>query len=224
LDDFRLKELWKVILGDLKANQPMETQIQSWICYRRIAAGLSKGQQMQLANELFPQLLQKKSGKIEIRNKSELYQYQERIRTLAALEFLDVSFKVRLGNLILERMRKDFPTSAELWALARLGARHLLYGSIGHVIPPESITQWVEAILKMDGVESEQKMFVLGQLGRKTDQRELNLPESLLDRILHHFTDRDLISSLLFEQESLSQSQQEKIYGDSLPLGISIEK
>ncbi len=60
LDDFRMKEFWKVILSDHKDPFAKEVAIHKWICYRRVAAGLSRGQQIQLASELLSSLGEKK--------------------------------------------------------------------------------------------------------------------------------------------------------------------
>lgn len=218
LDDFRVKNLWKIILGDLKEIRD-ESRVQSWICYRRIAAGLNKGQQTQLANEMW----QPKQEKKELKNKNEFYQYQEKIRTLASFELLDENFKIKLGNYLLQRMKKGSPVSAELWSLARLGARQLLYGTLGSVLSPEIASGWVDQIFEIEGVDQEQKLFVLGQLGRKTAHREVNLSDQTLEKILQHFNHSEETKQLLFNQEVLTRVQQEKIYGDSLPLGISIE-
>ena len=56
LDDFKIKELWKIILSDFKSPLPLEVEIQLWICYRRIAGGLNKGQQMQLTSDMMTSL------------------------------------------------------------------------------------------------------------------------------------------------------------------------
>lgn len=218
LDDFRLKELWKIILGDLKAIRSIEAQIQSWICFRRIAAGLNKGQQIQLANELWSF----KQEKRDIKDKNEFYQYQEKIRTLASFERLEENFKVKLGNSILARMKKGSPTPAEFWALARLGSRQLFYGNIGAVVSPEIAADWIHQILAMKEADEEQKLFVLGQLAKKTDHREINLPDQVLEKISAYFNHSAEIKALLFEHKNLTKMQQEKIYGDSLPLGISL--
>ena len=42
LDDHRIKELWRVILGELPSQRAQECLIQMSICYRRIAGGLNK--------------------------------------------------------------------------------------------------------------------------------------------------------------------------------------
>jgi molecular chaperone DnaK (HSP70) len=218
LDDFRLKELWKIILSELKQPKTTECHIQQWICYRRIAGGLNKGQQMQIASEIIPTLFDKKSNKIEIKGRGELYAYSEKIRALAAFERLDLSLKQRLAEAILMRIQKKSAILCDYWALGRIGARHLAYGSVGQVIPKEICTVWVEQLLQAD--ISEGLLFALGQLMRKTDQRELNMSDSLIAKVKA----RDKCFEDLSEQpRPLTISEQEFVLGDRLPAGLTLE-
>lgn len=227
LDDFRLKELWKIILADSKSNRSPDCLLQSWICYRRVAGGLNKGQQMQLSNDLLTSIYSKKSGKIEIKNKNELYLYHEKIRSLAAMEFLDMSIKEKLGCALLARIESRCYSSADLWALGRIGARHLVYGSLAHVIPREVCSRWVKALLEKTDVPPEALSFLIGQLARKTKLRELNLPDELLQQSLRRFESTgylERLKTLLFEDGDLTKEEQGHIFGDNLPLGLSLSQ
>ncbi|MBA3721297.1 MAG: Hsp70 family protein [Parachlamydiaceae bacterium] len=222
LDDFRIKELWKIILSELKQVKTQECQIQQWICFRRIAGGLNKGQQMQIASEIVSTLFSSKSGRIEIKNKSELYSYSEKIRALASFERLDIPMKIRLGEAILARILRKEGASCDYWALGRIGARHLAYGSIGQVIPRDVCMKWVEKILQAEGLDQDLTLFVLGQLSRKTEHRELNLTDDLISKVV----DKDIqgeIKNIIFDTRPLTQNEQEKIFGDRLPAGLLIE-
>ena len=126
LDDFRLKEVWKLILEDLSKKN---LDLQKWICYRRIAGGLSKGQQTRLAQELLESKVPRK-----FKTKEESYLYSEKVRTLASLEWLDVTQKIALGNAALARILAGEATSADYFAVGRLGARKLLYAAFTQVI------------------------------------------------------------------------------------------
>lgn len=221
LDDFRIKELWKIILQDLKNAVSSDVQIQKWICYRRLSGGFNKGQQVQLASEIMAQLFDKRTGKIVIKSKSEEYTYSEKIRALASFERIELPLKIRLGEAILERIMKNEAISADLWALARIGARHLVYGSIGQVVPKDICSKWVERLLERKGDNTDLK-FIFSQLARKTDHRELNLPDSLLNRIINQDPTGEL-RSLILEERSLTQSEQEQILGDRLPAGLILE-
>jgi len=224
LDDFRIKELWKIALSDLKNPASPECQIQQWICFRRIAAGLSKGQQSQIASEVLPLIIDKQTGKIGSKKKGKLYLYAEQIRLLASFERLDLPIKTRLGHALLDEVVKESPEGYECWALGRVGARHLLHGSVGQIIPKEVCSLWIESILsrsyRPDLLESIQ--FLLGQLSRKTGQRELNIPESLVLKILDCYPDPHL-TRLLTEAHALTKEEQEEVYGDKLPAGLILE-
>jgi molecular chaperone DnaK (HSP70) len=225
LDDFRIKELWKVILSDFKTALPLEVQIQMWICYRRIAGGLSKGQQMQLANDLVTSILDKK-GEVELKGKSELYPYSEKIRAFAAFELIDTSLKTKIGKALVARLCKANAENAEFWALGRLGARHLIYGSLAHVIPRDLIEAWIRQLLHLPLAKDERSAFLLGQLARKTEHRELNLSSECAQSILEYFAQTPYyarLSELLLKENILSQKEQEIAFGEGLPAGLLLE-
>ncbi len=224
LDDFRLKELWKIILADLKSLKNPESLIQLWICFRRIAGGLSKGQQVQIASELVPLVLDKKTNKIDIKRKSDLYIYSEKIRALAALERLDIPLKIRLGEALVDRLLKQEVSGYDYWSLGRIGARHLLYGSAGQVIPKETCAKWIEQLLKHQPTPEnrEPMLFMLGQLARKTDHRELNLSEELIQKILKIYPEEHLKRWVL-EERPLTAQEQEQVFGEQLPAGLVLE-
>lgn len=225
LDDFKIKELWKVILGNIKSAKNPELQIQQWICYRRIAGGLNKGQQTQIFSEIWPMIIDKRTGKIEVRNKSEVYAYSEKIRVLGALELLDIATKTKLGTAILERVISRIACEADFWALGRIGARHLLYGSAVNVIPKQLCEQWILSLLDKCEV-NDQLSNVISQLIRKTDESGLNISQSVIDRVLIKFQDhaqRDYLQTIAKTVSKLSQEEQELSFGDQLPLGLSFE-
>ena len=225
LDDFRLKELWKIALSDMKAIKDVECFIQMCICFRRVAGGLNKGQQIQLASELIGSILDKKTGKVEVKRKADVYVYSEKLRALASLERLEVGYKTRLGDALVERLLHLSQAGYDYWALGRIGARHLVYGSAGQVIPKETCSKWIEKLLKLPCQDEnrESLIFVFQQLARKTHQRELNLSEELIQKILQKYPDAGLEKWLL-EEHVVSSDEQEQIFGDQLPAGIFLDE
>jgi DNA-K related protein/Hsp70 protein len=226
LDDFRAKDLWKIILSDSKTIKSQELQIQLWICIRRIAAGLVKGQQIQIANEIIPSLINKKSNKIEVKSKSDIYQYSEKIRVLASLELLDLPIKIKLGEAILERMRLGEAIIADFWALGRIGARELVYGSLHNIIPKNVCIKWIEVLLEAKKYDLEKLVFTIGQLARKSAHREINVPQAIIEKILEKFSNDVNLSRLknLLSGENLSQNEKDQVFGDHLPSGLSLSK
>ena len=222
-DDHRVKEIWKLILADQKNVKSQEVQIQNWICYRRIAGGLNKGQQNQIAVEIIQSIMPKKNAKIEIKGKAEIYPYSEKIRTLGAMEWLDVSLKMRVGEALIERIEAGQAIDAEFWALARTGARHLLYGSPAAVVPKETIVKWIERLIP---IQDERVPFVISQLGRKTDQRELNIPQDVVQRVIAHYAGnpaQDRLREFLTSEINMTSLERDQIFGEHLPLGLSID-
>lgn len=226
LDDYRIKELWKLILSDFKTALSPELQVQLWICYRRVAGGLNKGQQMQAASDLIATLFSKRSGKIETGNKAELYAYSEKIRALASMELLEMSTKVKVGHALTMRIRSGNAASVDYWSLGRIGARHLLYGSLVNVVPKEVCEEWIEQILDVPCKEEGRLVFLLEQLARKTEHRELNLSTKLIDKILAKFegtVHSQRLKDLLLHESRLTQREQEDIFGEQLPAGLILE-
>jgi hypothetical protein len=223
LDDFRVKELWKIMLADLKVAHPQEIELQKWICCRRIAGGLNRGLQSQVAAVLWPQLIEK--GKISFNGKAESYQYMEKLRTAAALELIDIAMKVKLGNAIIARAAKHVLLPAELWALGRLGARHLFHGGADNVVPRDTACGWLDQLLACHG-RSDAWLFAVGQIARKTDHREINLPQAFIDKLLTVIEESEgaaSIKSLLTGAAPLTQNEQNMVFGEQLPAGLMLQ-
>jgi len=225
MDDFRLKELWKVILSDFNAALSPEVQIQRWICYRRIAGGLNKGQQTQIANDLVGMILSKKTAQIEIKSKSDLHAYAEKVRAFGSLELIDTSLKIRVGNALVSRITRGDAISADYWALGRLGARHLLYGSLVNVIPAGICEHWIGLLLEMSNDKREFMLSLLGQLARKTEYRDINLSSACIEAILSKLslTSDEPLHELLTEEIRLTRQEQEQAFGDTLPSGLLLQ-
>lgn len=215
LDDFRIKELWKIILADAKHKKSQELLIQQWICFRRAAGGLNKGQQQQLANELLQNFLPAKNAKFVLKSKVEEYIYSEKLRTLASFELLEIPLKMKLGRFIIARLLKEDALPVDFWALGRLGTRHLLYGSLQNVIPVEECKEWIEALLKLS--PSEKVARVLALLAKKSDHRELNISSQLFDQIVEKYRE---LENFLKNSQMLSIQEQESLFGEELPAGL----
>ncbi len=219
LDDYRIERIWKLLLVDLKASSDQETNIQRLICLRRIAGGFNKGQQTQLASTLVM------SNK-DLKRAADIYLYSEQVRTLAAFERLDHKSKQRLAEQLVQRITSKQAIEAEYWALGRLGARELLFGSLAHVMPSSTCKDWVERLLNARDVKLEWLVFPLTQMVRRTEHPEVNLPEFLLQSTLERFEGSPLaerVGRLLAKSALLDRAQQEAMFGESLPAGLQVE-
>ncbi len=224
LDDFRMKDLWKILLGESR-NKKEEVQIQKWICYRRIAAGLNKGQQTQLVQELLAVLFNKKGELMQ--EKLSAYLYTELLRAFASFEQLDIALKEKLGEALLQRIEKKAALPVEFWALARLGARHLWHGTVAHVVPKETCAKWINRLLAISSLEEEQLSFLIAQLARKTEHREINLPAAVIKQVLERIAalpDSEYLSQILQHHVQFSQKENEAVFGEELPTGLSLHE
>jgi hypothetical protein len=213
LDDFRIKDLWKVILGDSKGAKDKAAQIQRLICYRRIAGGLSKGQQMQLA------------ASISFNHRDNAHAHAEKVRALASFELLNSAQKVKLAEELLEKILKSKAAPCDHWAVARIGARHLLYGSIGDIVPKEICTEWLEKLMACSSVDPNQLAFLAAHLARKTDERQIDLPYTLIEKIEKHFVSlpqKNRLHELLNREAALTKDEQSTLFGESLPSGLEL--
>jgi len=214
LDDHRIKALWKILLA--KGQKSSDVLVQQWIAYRRIAGGLKRGQQTAMAAEMMKTLFDKR-GKITFKNSQEAYLYTEKIRALAAMEHLDISVKKRLGEALVERIVAGDGSDAEFWALGRIGARQLLYGSLTHVVPKEVCVGWIDRLIDL---KDDRLPTLFAQLARKTDQREINIPRDVIDRIEGRLGGCDRLKELLEVAQELTVEEQGALLGDELPNGL----
>lgn len=207
LDDFRIKQLWKIVLADSKKNTCEEEQVQKMICYRRIAAGLTKGQQLHLYGELSLKKWKRRGD----------YAYSEQVRALASLEWIDLPIKIRFGEELVQRITSGKGSPCDAWALGRLAARELLYASGANVISSTICEGWIERLMK---ITDRELCFPLSLMARKTDCCEINLSSSIIEKVKLFLGEEE--ASLL--ERPLSHFEQERRFGDALPPGLSIQQ
>lgn len=216
LDDHRIKRLWRAYLAERQSDVHVQ------ICLRRVACGLSKGQQLQVAQALVNELLPKKAKLLEKKKGQSQYVYDEQVRLLGSLERLPLDLKLRLGNALIKGMQSGQASSAELWALTRIGARHLVAGAVADVIPREQCAKWVDQLLELYTQDPKGISSVISHLARKTDQRELDLPESLRSSVLEVCQADANMQRMLTQTHGLDHQEQTRILGDQLPVGLSL--
>ena len=231
IDDWRCNETWKLLQGKLRF-ATTACRVEWHILWRRIAGGLTAGQQQALAAPLMSQLKQavrqpgSKGKSIDFGTNS--HESSEAIRLLGACELLSVSVKRELGDLLLEllgRPRFDSLRSAGLWSLGRIGARRPVYGPLNTVVPPDQAGRWLTELFKLK-LADPLAAFAMMQLSRMTGDRYRDLDSAMRDRVFEKLDQvtgnrrhyRDLVANVA-ELESDDESM---IFGESLPKGLRI--
>lgn len=238
VDDWRVTETWRTIRGKLVHGTPA-IRTESLILWRRLAGGLSAGQQMALAEPLLAPIrnlhLRSTTGKATtaaIAMKPE--ESHEAWRLLGSLELLPVHLKVELGNMLLDllpRRRFESPREAMVWTLARLGQRVPVYGPLNTIVSSSHVAKWLSGLLDQDreALTTQQTsidQFAVVQLARRTDDRYRDIAEELRQRTIDWLTDNDASPhavQLVRDGGELDSEEQSRVFGEALPSGLRIQ-
>jgi hypothetical protein len=231
VDDWRVAETWRVLQGNL-CHAAVMCRSEWWVLWRRIAGGLSAGQQQALADPLLGPIRALHHQVTTGRGKGGEFsagsaETAEVWRLLGSLEFLQPSTKIELGGILFDLVpRKKMETTrpAMLWALGRLGARQPFYGPLNAVVPPEAAGDWLRRLLDL-GYEDTAAHLAVMQLARKTLDRYRDISDKLRDKVLAWFVRTgapEHFQQLVRDAGSLDADEQGLIFGESLPKGLRL--
>jgi molecular chaperone DnaK (HSP70) len=229
VDEWRMKEVWKIYLQGLLHPRQVSCRSELWIFLRRVAGGLSAGHQLrvyqQLAGYFQSPGAKKKKWDSQLPKRLNAQEELEVLMALANFERLPVETKVELGRLLLKRIRKKTKPQ-ELWTLGRLGARVPLYGPLDRVVPSGESAAWVTKLLSLGLPAREAMAQALVQMAKYTGDRERDIPEKDRQQVaewLGQLPQADRLRELLTNPESSWEAQEQAwVFGESLPAGLSL--
>lgn len=237
LDDWRVKELWRVFNIGLLSERDDPCRLEWWILWRRIAGGLSRTQQDELWKRAAPLVLPS-LRKLDKKPPSP-QEAAEIWRALAACERLESKKRADLGEHVVslvERKRSEWT----LWALSRLGARVPLYGPTDTVISPLIVDKWVQRLLAIEpnpasdkpGAPSERFLLAqaVSELSRLSGDRVRDLNEAKRKPVLAWMEQQQAalgpagepLLRALIEILPREQREQQFAFGDTLPPGLRL--
>jgi Ethanolamine utilization protein EutJ (predicted chaperonin) len=227
LDQWRIKEAWKIYPRGLAFPKQPQVRSEWWIFWRRVAAGLSANHQNHIYLQVSP-LFQTGDTKKKQAKKVVLHPgSQEALElwmAMANFERLSASIKTSLGELLLQKIRKGKFKSQELWALSRLGARSPFYGPLDQVVSVSDVSQWLETLLSFPITSNEALAHAVVQLARKTGDRQRDLAQADLDRVaawLDQAENAKRYRQLLENpQSAIDRQEQDWVFGENLPSGL----
>lgn len=227
LDTWRANQMWRIFNDDLIYAKAEQCRLAWWVAWRRVAGGLSKGQQHQIYLRLAQLFLPGSKGKkkwFEIKPSNQ--EAAEMLRCLANLERISPEAKTGLGDELLRRLQANQRRDAEiyLWVLARLGARVPLYGPLDCVLPAATVERWIEALLALELREPHKAAFALAQLARRTGDRGRDVDEDLRARLTARLRDMGAprAAVLVAQVVALEVREQSIALGDTLPAGLRL--
>jgi hypothetical protein len=232
LDDWRLRELWKLYPLGLQFPRQAQCRSEWWIFWRRMAGGLTAGQQWHIYQNLMPvlQATDKRKKKSKMKSSSGVSDQEELEiwMALANFEYLPATSKAELGQRVLEKIRKGRPRAQELWALGRLGARIPFHGPLDQVIPSEEASLWLHSLLSLGLEATDFLARALVHLTRRTGYRVRDLPAEdieLLSEWLRQIPQAERYLELLTHPEAALFSQEKEwIFGEALPAGLIVSE
>ncbi|HND53990.1 MAG TPA: molecular chaperone DnaK, partial [Pirellulaceae bacterium] len=231
VDDWRVAETWKLVQGRLGHGAPT-SRTESLILWRRIAGGLSAGQQRAVAEPLLAPVraLHRRMTTGKDRGSDQNFSPHESTevwRLLGSLELLPVSLKNELGRMVLDllpRRKLDAIRPALAWALGRVGARQGVYGPLNAVVSPDTACQWLERLLETDDGDAN-CLWAATLLARRTGDRYRDVPDEWRERVLgwldRHGAKPHYVQ-LVAEVAGLDADDQARVFGESLPRGLRL--
>ena len=231
VDDWRVSETWRIVQGKL-VHSTAGARTESWILWRRIAGGLSSGQQRAIADPLLAAVRSLHRRTTAGKGSTDVgftpQQSIEMWRLLGGLELLPVGDKTELGDKLIDLMSKKSmqpARAAMVWALGRCGARQPLYGPLNTVVPAETATRWLEKLLGTRD-PGDLEAFSAMQLARRTGDRYRDLEDKLRREVVDWMQSVSApphLVHLVQEVGTLDREEQGRAFGESLPKGLRVQ-
>ena len=235
LDDWRVRQLWE--LFDQAIQFAPEAQVWSewWTMWRRISGGLDEAQQTKVLDTI-AWYLEPKGPRPKPRPKGPRMQgLGDMVRLAASLERVPSARKVEVGGWLIEGLKRsparggprDKQGEGELswWAIGRLGARVPFSGSAHNVVPKEVAEEWLGHVLALDWRASDLAPFAATQLARMSGDRQRDLPEEAREAVARRLEAHGATESwvrMVREVAALEAADERRIFGESLPPGLSL--
>jgi molecular chaperone DnaK (HSP70) len=144
-DPWRIGEIRKVYTAGLSHPREVQAQVEWLVLWQRVAGGFSAGQQRELAQRLIASLGLGSQKAARLNPQIE----RESWRLLATLERIDLALRVRIGDALSVRVRKNPRDASLIWALGRTGARVPFVGPLDRVVPPDVAERWIGTLLSL---------------------------------------------------------------------------
>jgi molecular chaperone DnaK (HSP70) len=214
-DDFRIEQARRIYSSGLTFGNQVQNEIDWWIFCGRIAGGLNRNQQGDIFQRLSPVLVPKQKRKGRINQAL----YREMWRTAASLELLPVQTKTQLGEALLAMVRQGEMVEVSAWCLSRLGARKLFSGPINLVLPPATVSRWIDVLLKLPHTPALLEAVV--QTARITGDAARDLPVGTLAAVRKACEGSSRAAELLRDLAGEGdEATAGRVFGEDLPAGF----
>ncbi|EIJ41496.1 molecular chaperone [Beggiatoa alba B18LD] len=226
LDDWRIQQLWAIYPQGIQYKENAQNWAEWWTIWRRVAGGLAPETQQQLYQSLKPYFatVQKRLYKQHIADLKKKG-YEEVIRLIASLEQLDPADKISVGDYLLTRLQQSEESDNAFWALGRIGARVPSYGSVHYVVPVAVVEKWLIALMQFNWKTHPLAGLATTLLARMSGDRERDINLTLRQTVIKTLNENKAPLSWIALVETVKElevSDAQKVFGESLPLGLML--
>jgi hypothetical protein len=219
LDAWRVSELRKVYAAGLAFPKDVQNQVEWIVLWQRVAAGFTASQQRELAQRITGQLGlgQRKSARVNPQIEREAW------RLLASLERLESAYRARIGDDIIERVRREPRNASWLWAIGRVGARIPLYGPLNSCVSAAVAERWLERLLALKEITPD-AAAAIAVIGARSGDPARDLGASLLEAAAVRLEDSGFSDAAraLRDPSSTHRPDAGQVFGESLPEGLQL--
>ncbi len=219
LDAWRVSELRKVYAAGLAFPRDVQNQVEWIVLWQRVAAGFTAGQQRELAQRIAGQLGlgQRKAARVNPQIERESW------RLLASLERLESAYRARIGDEVIDRVRREPRSATWLWAIGRIGARIPFYGPLNACVSAAVAERWLERLLTLKEITPD-AAAAIALIGSRTDDPVRDLSAALLERAARRLEDSGFSDAArtLLDPASAHRPNAGQIFGESLPEGLQL--
>ncbi len=225
LDEWRVKQLFGIFDAGVQFAPEAQVWSEFWTMWRRVAGGLDAAQQTRLLDEI-SYYLHPPTKRPRKRPKGPKRQgYDDMVRLAGSLERVTSERKVEIGGWLVRRLTKFDEGDYSWWAVGRIGARVPFYGSAHEVVPRAVAEEWLEALLAIDWARSDNAAFAATVLSRMSGDRERDLRQALRDEVASRLEASGASESwvaMVREVTQLEAADERRLFGESLPAGLSL--
>ncbi|MBL9009066.1 MAG: hsp70 family protein [Myxococcales bacterium] len=237
LDDWRVKEAWRVFNAGLVHERDETCKLEWWILWRRIAGGLSRTQQDELWKRVAPLLLPQ--ARKPDKKPPSPQEAAEIWRAVSACERIESKKKAELGDVLLGLIEKR-RSEAALWSLGRIGTRMPLYGPIDNVVAPVVVSKWLGRLLALPidkagagGTSASEEAYAVAhavaELGRMTGDRVRDVADGTLRQRVAEWLQRVVpgdegahLAHVVRDVVPREEREERFAFGDTLPAGLRL--
>lgn len=220
-DPWRVAEARKIYSAGLSFPGAIQNRVEWLVLWQRVAGGMSAGQQRELAQRVLGDLglTGKKAARLNPQVERESW------RLLASLERIEALTRVRIGDELVRRIRRDPDNASLLWAIGRLGARVPFHGPLSSVVPPPEASRWLTQLASTKRVTPDLAAAIV-QVGARTGDPLRDVDDDARAGARQRLLAAGIDSGALRPLEDIvpaSAADASRVFGEPLPDGLRLE-